>query len=463
MEHIFKWFTDKGDGKALIYVLWFKTTFKPKDFSGINAVLACFIIYCAKLNVVPCYRFLQSYLDVDGMADIKANNIKLDDMDVYDYDQLSQLMEAYEVIKQVTLASYEDFMSEDLGGRNFRVDIYEFMKIQKTERITNAIVKAMPALSDGSDVDIVSDNLRSTLHEIDSTYNLDRLDEVDDEDTQEVQTQEFICKTGIPAVDEDLGGIYEHLIITLNAQPSGGKTRMSLVHFIYPVLTVAKKDVILYATELTKAQVENILIAYHIAQRFGKKVPDALINKGLLTEEQQRLVDTARVELFESNVFGKLHIFEECIVENLKEEVYAIAKVHDVKLICIDYMGLIESHPLDRRQPKLQGYEVISEGYKVVRRIVKKLKAAALCVNQFNEQGIDAAYAGKTIKSGYVQGGHISNRHTDYDLSLTYTEEQKLANMRTLANTKTRGTEGFRPVQIRTDLSVSLFRQEVKQ
>ena len=86
---------------------------------------------------------------------------------------------------------------------------------------------------------------------------------------------------------------------------------------------------------------------------------------------------------------------------------------------------------------------------------------AAVCINQYNDEGINAAYAGKTIRPGHVQGGHIANRHTDYDLSMTYTEEQKLANLRTLANTKPRGSGGFKPVQLKTDLSISMFRQEV--
>lgn len=465
MEHILKWFTDRGDGKALTYVLWFQVTFKPNDFQGLDALFACFIMYCAELGVIPCYRFLETYLKVDGMHDVKKYNIKLDDMDNYDYDQLSQLMEAFDVIKQVSLSTYDLWMNEDLTDRNFRVDMHEFMKETKSGKITNAIMRALPNLSNGSDINDVSQTLRHSLVNIDETYSLDKLNDIDATASEvEEQKMELITTTGIHAIDGDIGGIYTHLIYTINAQPSGGKTRLALVHFIYRTLVLAKKNIILYETELTKTQVKNILIAYHITQLFSKKVPDSTINKGNLSPEQQSMYDTAKADLFESGKYGQLHILDECVVETLEDETTAIIRSDgNIAMICIDYMGLIESRPTGQYKQRLQGYEIITESYKLVRKLVKRYDMAAVCINQFNEQGIDAAYAGKTIKSGYVQGGHIVNRHTDYDLSLTYTEEQKLAGMRTLSNTKTRGTEGFKPVQLRVELSVSQFLQEVKQ
>lgn len=469
MEHILKWFTDKGDGRAAIYVQWFSITFKPENFTGLDALYACFLIYCAKLNVVPCLRFLESYLRIDGMHDVKQYKIRLDDMDSYDYDQLSQLMEAYDVIKEVAMATYEVYMEEDLEGMDFKVALNEFMTTVKSEKLTSAIMQALPHLSDGSDVDRVSDDLKYRLVDIKNTYDTDKLSDIDYDDASDNQKMELICTTGIEAIDNDYGGIYTHIMYTLNSQPSGGKTRFGFAHFAYRIMTIAKKDVLCYETELTKAQTKNILVSYHITKLYGVKVPDKLINQDKLTEHQRHLVESARIDLFESGKYGNIEIKDECIVETLDEELkFAVKTNPNLRLIMIDYMGLIESRPNSKFGKRMEGYEVITEGYKIVRRILRKADVSALCINQFNDKGIDAAYAGKTIKAGYIQGGHIVHRHTDYDLSLTFTEEQNLGGedkikFRTLACTKTRGSGGFGSTLLSADLSVSNFKQEVRQ
>ena len=274
----------------------------------------------------------------------------------------------------------------------------------------------------------------------------------------------FICKTGIPCIDGDLGGIYSRLIITLNSQPEGGKTRLALAHFAYPVMK-AGEDVIFYETELSKGQVMNILIAHHIIHLYGGryKIPDEKLNKeNELTPEERAIYEAAKIDLFESGKYGKFYYKGDCIVEKFKDEVTSLVKQSGkVGLLVIDYMGLAESKPLDKYQRPMEMFEIITELYKITRRLVRAIDMCALCINQFNDKGVDAAYAGKPIRSGYIQGGHIATRHTDYDISMTFTEEQKLANVRMLSNSKKRGTAGFKPAMLGTDLSVSIFRQEI--
>lgn len=461
MEHILKWFTNLGDGNALKYVAWFGRTFTPTDFSGLDSLFACFIQYCAKLSIVPCAKYLDVYLKIDCKGDIKKYNIKPEDNDSYDYNQLSHLDNAYEVIKTSAVSLFDAYMKEDLEGRNFKVDMYEYMNDIKSAKITEAINSIVPNLSNGIDIDESSDKLSAKLLRIKETYSIESLEELDsvNGDT-DVTTLHKITDTGIPAIDGDVGGIYTHLIYTLNAQPGGGKTRFGAIHFVLKTL-LAGYSVIAYSTELTKTQFKNIIIAYYIAIKFGKKIPDTLMNKDELNVEQRALFDTARVELFESGKYGNLYILEDCVVENMKSKVESLIKTDNtIRLLSIDYMGLLESHPAERVK-KLVGFEIITEGYIIVRKLVKNYELAALCVNQYNDAGIDAAFSGKTIRPGHIQGGHIVHRHTDYDLSMTYTEEQKLNGLRTLSNTKPRGSGGFKPVQLKVDLSVSLFKQEV--
>lgn len=469
MERVFKWLTEEGKSEnASVYTDWFSGTFEPNNFDGINRIMVSFIKYCSKLSITPRRDFLLAYLKVDGKEDVKRYNIKTDTMSSYDYRESSQLEEAYRIISDLAVSTYDNYISVDITGHEFKVDMYEFMSDLKSDLIQQAMMTAYPKLMDGSSVTDVSSDLRSKLSEIDEVYDTNKIKNVDltSSDSDEAKMN-FIAKTGIPCIDGDIGGIYTRLIYTLNAQPGGGKTRMGEANFVYPVLTQAKKDVIIYSTELTAMQVKNILIAHHIVHVYGGriKLPDSIMNKkSEMTDEQLQIYESAKIDLFESGNYGKLIIKEECVVEKMKDEITTLLKQSgNVGLIMIDYMGLLESVPETKWDKRKEQYEIITDGYEIVRKILKKYDIAALCINQYNDKGIDAAYSGKPIRSGHVQGGHIVQRHTDYDMSMTYTEEQKLANVRMLSTSKVRGCAGFSNVMFSIDLAVSIFRQELSR
>lgn len=150
------------------------------------------------------------------------------------------------------------------------------------------------------------------------------------------------------------------------------------------------------------------------------------------------------------------------VVERIKDEVLSINRMSgNVKLIVCDYMGLAKSEPLSKWDKRKEEYQIISDAYKEVGELKEAMNTAILCVNQYNDKGIDAAYAGKEIRPGMVQGGHITQRHTDYDLNMTYTEEQKLAGVRSLSAGMVRGAAGFNNALLSVDIAVSIFRQEL--
>ena len=468
MKRVFKWLTvEGGDPKASIYADWFSRMFQPKDFLGINKLMMSFIIYCSKLSIAPKRLFLEAYLRVDGKEDVKKYNVKTDTMTAYDYSEISQLEEAYRVISGLALTTYDDYTSVDLTDREFKVDVYEFMVKMKSELIADALMKTYPRLTDGSNITDVSADLRSELSSLDNIYDLTKIKDVDfiSEDSDDDDEMTFLAKTGLPCVDGDIGGIYTRLMYTLTSQPKGGKTRMACIHWIYPILVYAKRDVILYECELTKSQIKNILIAYHITRLYGGriKIPDSVMNKKKeMTAEQLQIYESAKIDLFESGKYGVLHIKEELVVEKLRDEVMGMAKASgSLGLLVHDYMGLAESEPASRWDKIREKYEIITQAYEITRKLIKRLDIAALCINQYNDKGIDAAYAGKPIRSGYVQGGHIVTRHTDYDMHLTFTEEQWLARVRSFSANSVRGALGFNNVELSTDLSVSIFRQEL--
>lgn len=467
MNRVFKWLTSEGNPEdAKANTAWFARAFEPNNFTGVERLMCCYLRFCSKLGIAPSKAFLSSYLQIDAKQDIKKYNIKTETMSAYDYREASQLAEATQIISEVAQSTYDVYLSEDLTNRDFKVDIYGFMNAKKADSITNAMLSIYPKLTDGSDVTEVSSDLRSSLSDIDEIYDVTKIRDIDlDNSGSDEVEMKFLCKTGVPCIDGDIGGIYTRLITTVNAQPGGGKSRFTYVHYVYPVLTQAKKDVIIWSNELTESQIKNILIAYHITKVYGGriKIPDSIMNKKHeMSPEQLQIYESAKIDLFESGNYGRLIVREETVVERYRDEAESlIKKSGNTGLIVIDYMGLIESRPESKWDKHLDQYEVITKGYEITRRLLKKIDISAVCINQYNDKGIDAAYSGKPIRSGHVQGGHIVQRHTDYDISITFTEEQKLAQVRSMSTSKTRGTSGFSNVLFSTDLSVSIFRQEL--
>lgn len=471
MRKIFKWLTvEGGDPKASAYTFWFSSMFEPREFSGIDRLLMCYIKYCSTLAVVPRAEYLDAYLTVDGKSDVKRYNIKTDTMTTYDYKQVSQLEEAYRIIASLAKTTYADYVTEDLTNRDFKVDMHTFMAEKKSQSLQDALMQTYPKLTDGSDINEVASDLTSVIAEIQETYNMSKIGEIDfapSNGARRDTRMRYICDTGIPAIDGDIGGIYSRLIYTFNAQPKSGKTRFSLANWAYPVM-MAGQDVVYYETELTRGQVENILIAYHITKLYrGRiKIPDSIMNKeNKMTDEQRQIYESARIDLFESERYGKFYFRKPFAVDKVKDEVLAISRVSEsgIGLVVVDYMGLAKEDPASKWDRRKDEYQVIADGYKEIGDLRDIVDAAFLCINQYNDKGIDAAYAGKEIRSGMVQGGHIVQRHTDYDINMTFTEEQKIAGVRTLSAGLVRGAAGFNNVLMSIDASVSIFRQELSR
>lgn len=467
MEKIFKWLTEESHNeKSSVYSHWFATNFSHKDFVGVDRLLFCYVSYCSQLFVTPSLKYLHSYLKVDGKRDIKKYNIKEDTMTAYDYSQNSQLEEAFSILSKLATTTYNKYIAVDLEDRNFSMDMREFMNDRKAEVIQDAFMNYYPKLSDGSDVTEVSSNFRQHLADIDKTWDPKKIATMSDAtSSDDEEDMEYICDWSLPCLDNATGGIYTKCIYTLNAQPGGGKTRMAEIHGIYQALTVAKVDVLMYELELTKKQVKNILIAYHIMQVYGGrfKIPDSLLNKPhLLSPEQRQIYESAKIDLFESGKYGNLIIKTDLYVETYEEELETELRNNpNLRLLVVDYMGLMESKPANKFDKQLTGYEIIREGYIITRRVLKRHRLGAICINQFNDKGIEAAYAGKQIRPGHIEGGQIVMRHTDCNIDLTFTEEQELAGVRMLAISKARGNAKFRNVQLNTELSVSIFEQAV--
>lgn len=465
MEKIFKWFTIDDD-ISVVYVMWFAEMFEPEDFIGIDRLFFLFLKFCAFLGVPAKREYLESYLVTDGKTAIKTNGVKLDTMSAYDYKDPTALEEAYRIVGKAALDVYDKWCTVDLSDKTFKVEMFHFLKKQKHDAVQQSIVSFFPKLQDGSDIDEVTDAMQLEIERKCTIYDVNKLDELDfmsgnQKSRRARRPMRKLFETGVPCIDGDAGGMYTQQIYTLNGQPGSGKTRFVMRFFIYMAL-INGQSVIYVSVEMTEEQVMNMLIAIHIMFLYGGqvKIPDRDMNQDNLTSEQRQYYESARIDLFESGKYGKLFFKKSGPVEKMKKETMNLIKRNrDITLWVIDYMGRLKSEPLSKYDRAKQQYEIITDAYEVVRDVVDTCDVGAVCLNQYNDKGIAAALAGKTIQPGYVEGGHIVQRHTDYDLSMTFTEEQKIAKLRSLSTTKERANAGFRNVMFQTELSVSIFQQ----
>ena len=467
MDEIFKWFTLQEEPQTVVRIFWFAKKYEPKDFEGVNRMLVAFLHYCAKLDLVASRKYLQAFLQVDGKSAVKKHKVRVDTLEGFNYDEPAAFEEAYKIIVSVTLQTYDMYCQVDLEDRAFKVDMSSFMTKEKSEAVRRLMANNFPKLSSGDDVDDVMDELQYRIGVVRDKYDIDYIDELDyysgQTSTKESGSFEFLFKTGIPCIDGDIGGMFTRMLWSFTGQPGAGKTRLITAHFVYRCAVVGKFDVLFDELELTKMEIDNMLIAHHIVYLYGGKIkiPDSVMNKGEMTSEQKAIYEAAKIDLFESGKYGRITVREkELVIEDMYKEVISYRKYNkNFKLWVVDYVGLVESKPKDKYAKHLEEFERIAIAYKTGKKLAKRANIGVLFVNQFNEKGVEAAEAGKTIHAGHVQGGQIIQRHSDFDWVMTMTEEEELAGIRSMSTVKKRSAKGFRNRPFSTDLAVSIFKQ----
>ena len=468
MIQFYKYFMrESGLPNYRAYGVWFITSFNVSQFEGLERLLYCCLAEAVSIDVPLTKSFFETWLKTSAKVKIRSEDIRVESTMSYDYKQASQYSEAYIAIVVAAQNLIQSIMDAELPQRDFGELMYEYLKTRASEAYTEALANAFPRFTNGEPPSDVALELEAKLASINEMYDVQKLEDLDFyvSGKDESECVRVICNTGIPALDEDSGGIKTTKLYTLNGQPASGKTKFSMACFVYKVLTEAKEDVLYYELELPKVAIKNMLIAIHITNIFRGtvKIPDSAMEiLDNLTPEQRQCYEVAKSDLFDSGKYGKIEIKTECVTERFYNEVRNFAIQHPrFSLLAIDYMGLIESDPPNdgKYHPAPAEYELITQGYKTVKKLQLKYNFAAVCLNQYNDKGIEAVSAGKPIRSGFVQGGHIVNRHTDYDINLTFTEEQKMRKARTLSLGKTRFSEGFAKVLLSTDLAISRFKQ----
>ncbi|MGF1633300.1 MAG: replicative DNA helicase [Phycisphaerae bacterium] len=172
-------------------------------------------------------------------------------------------------------------------------------------------------------------------------------------------------------LDEMLNGLQKEELIIVAARPSMGKTAFAM----NVVEHVAARQVpaAVFSLEMSRQQLAQRMMCSR-AQIDAQKVRTGRIS----TEEFQRLAMVA-------NELGKFPVWVDdtpgLTVMDLRAKARRLKRQHDIQLIMIDYMQLMEGPKGRREVSRQQEITEISRGIKAVAR---ELKVPVVCLSQLN-------------------------------------------------------------------------------
>ena len=198
--------------------------------------------------------------------------------------------------------------------------------------------------------------------------------------------------TGFYDLDDKTSGLQKSELIVIAARPSVGKTSL--------VLNIAenvgngedKKPVVIFSMEMAAQQlVQNMLCS-------NAKIDAHLVRTGKLDEHQFQKLPLAMGELSEALIFiddtPGLSILE------LRAKARRLKLQHDIQLIIVDYLQLMEARRAESRQQEIS---IISRGLK---SLARELKIPVIAVSQLN-RSVETREGHKPRMSDLRESGSI--------------------------------------------------------
>ena len=477
MHDIFKYFIgrdDADDVKRFAYASWFTDTFPVEEFSDDAQFFYHFVDYCVMLGVPLKFKYLETWCFTELRSVLRKVKVRVPGCETLNYDDPLSFETAYTTTAKVLKDNFNVLESDpDNDVLEFKAAAKSFMFTKRKERLTEALSNTYNVLNESDDCVNAADYALQTIQTINEVYDEESLLDLDvdeysiDEDTKEIKhnhSMQLISTSGIPAIDNDSDGIYGSQLFGIEAQPGTGKTRFALGTYVYRALTVHKKNVLFLALEQKPIEIRAMLIAHHVFHLFNIQLNDRMIWTNKVPEEFQQQVEAASYDLFKSGKYGKFEVIEtDLFVETFITKITNWDRLKGpFDLICIDYMGLIESQPAQFKK-ELTEPEIIKKAFKAFKKYLRRTNKAGLAISQFNREGVQAGKADKEITTEMAQGGMAVYRNTDYNIAISMTETMKLAQKRRFSQPKVRASSGFGTFITDTRLGFCYFKQVVQK
>ncbi len=463
LHSIFSYFIargDAGDSKRLGYLSWFVLQYPPEEFSREEAIFYDFLSYCTKLSVPLKEEYFDVYLSTELKRFLVESKTKIDGTENLSYDDPNSLETALAATRTVMTAEFRELMGQAPNLDDFPVYVDKFRAERLNDRTVTILQQTFERISKGhADA---ADWAREQLTALSDVYDPDALEEIAD-GTTSTAAMSPVVTTGIPAIDSDIVALFTTQLLDISAPPGAGKTRMAIGVFAHRAV-LAKKNVLYYTLEQSKAEVEAMLVARHVYHMFGHFVSDKMILAGTVPAEFQAEVATARIDILESGRYGKFSVqATDLYMESFIDKIKTQDRVNGpYDLIIIDHMSIMQSMPAKYSRP-LQDYQIVAKSYRKFKAYVRKSHKAGISVNQFNREGIEAAKQDKEINATMGAGGIEAYRSTDVNITITYTEAMAAQGLRRISQPKSRSSEGVGSFMVQTWLGSCFFQQVQKK
>lgn len=468
MDKIFGHFLSRNDNdmKRLAYASWFIAQIPIEEFSGDEKLFWKFIEYCSKLNVPMKRKYLDIWLNTELRSVLHETNARVSGTETLNINEPVAFETLVQTVTQVLGDDYTVLETEDNDIEDFKVEYADFITKRRNQRLTEALSETYNVLNDTDNTLVATDYALDTISKINDIYDVSKLEELNTQDAKDsaTATMEFVSDSGLPAIDKDSGGIFTKQLVGIEAQPATGKTRFVLGTYVYRAITLYHKNVLFINLEQTHEEIEAMLVAAHVFHLFDIQLNDLMILRNNVPDEFKSQVEAASFDLFRSGKYGKIvcedtELYAESFITTLTNK-DRLKGPFD--LICIDYMGLIESKP-EQYKKELTEAEIIKVCFRRFKRYLRKTNKAGIAISQFNREGIQAGKADKEITADMAQGGLAVYRNTDYNIAISMTDTMKAQHVRRFSQPKVRSSAGFGTFIADVRLGFCYFKQRAAQ
>lgn len=473
MNSIFTHFIERDESpierKRLAYAAWFTDTLPITEFVGDEYLMCEFLSYCVKLDVPVRFNYLQTWISTELRRVLMSSKQRVPGCETLSFDDPASFETIYLTTSEVLQDDFRHLETLESNVGDFAGAASEFFSQQRTHRLTQVLSDTYNVLNKTEDTDEAAEFALQTISAVQDIYDPMHLDDLHQSEDMEVNKPAdkkykpvFVTDCGLPAIDNDSQGLHTTQLFDVSAQSGTGKTRFVLGTYVYRALTVHKKNVLFCALEQSEAEVEAMLVAHHVFRMFNIQLSSKMVCYGTVPEEYVANVEAARYDLFESGKYGKFNCWEtNLFVETFISKIRTRDKLYGpFDLICIDYMGLMESQPA-QYQRVLSEYEIIKTSYRRFKNYLRTSRKAGISLSQFNREGVQAGKNDKEITTDMAQGGLAVYRNTDYNIAISMTETMRVQQKRRFSQPKVRDSAGFPSFIADTRLGFCYWKQVV--
>jgi replicative DNA helicase len=181
-----------------------------------------------------------------------------------------------------------------------------------------------------------------------------------------------VVNTGIPEIDNTLGGLHPTRVYVLGARPGSGKTALALNISLFAARQ--GHGVALFSLEMSEKELTNRYVSSHSEKKLQDIQMGSLTPKDFEDVEEKFLeIKTLPIEIDGGSLTSK----------RLRTEIRKGKRQRNIHLVVIDYLQLMTCENQDKKNSR---YLEISEISRSLKLLAKEFKVAILCLSQLNRK-----------------------------------------------------------------------------